>query len=208
MRVWICGECRLTGRRNFDIVRVSEIVLGGLSRIADSSWCGKASSWRRIAAGLSEKIRWKEVKDRQKGILCQRRAKSLVLKRGDLPERGWSMMVLLCAGRDFLNWKSRTIQLWQRILPIWNAKHQQNQLLFAQGVDINMMVEEKPDGMRRNSWLFTGIILWLTGAEHLFAYGTPLSWTWSMWRNMRIEKSVIIGTQLYLAYALEALSKT
>ena len=27
----------------------------------------------------------------------------------------------------------------------------QNQLLFAQGVDINMMVEEKPDGMRRNS---------------------------------------------------------
>ena len=37
------------------------------------------------------------------------------------------------------------------IFPIWNAKHQQNQLLFAQGVDINMMVEEKPDGMRRNS---------------------------------------------------------
>ena len=108
MRVWICGECRLTGRRNFDIVRVSEIVLGGLSRIADSSWCGKASSWRRIAAGLSEKIRWKEVKNRQKGILWQRRAESLVLKSGDR-RRGDEVWWCYCA-RVGIFWTEKSVQ--------------------------------------------------------------------------------------------------
>ena len=33
---------------------------------------------------------------------------------------------VLLAYRNFLNWKFRTIQLWQQILPIWNAKHRQN----------------------------------------------------------------------------------
>ena len=30
------------------------------------------------------------------------------------------------------------IQWWQQILPIWNAKHRQNPLLFAQRVNSNV----------------------------------------------------------------------
>jgi hypothetical protein len=31
------------------------------------------------------------------------------------------------------------IQWWQQILPIWNAKHRQNPLLFAQRVNSNLL---------------------------------------------------------------------
>ena len=158
MRVWICGECRLTSSGKFDIVRISEIVPGSLFRTADGSWCVKASSRRRIAADLSENIR--KGADVKVVYSCKEvREKSWA---GDLPERRRSMAV---------NKKGYGLRKAWTVTANWS----------------------KAVGMIRNSWLFTWIILWLTGTEHLFAYGTPLSWTWSMWRNMRIEKSVIIG---------------
>ena len=70
----------------------------------------------------------------KKGVIFIRNI-SLTFWRADgIKDRGE-----LFTGRNFLNWKFRTIQFWQQILPIWNAQHRQNPVAGHTCVSSNIM---------------------------------------------------------------------